>query len=95
MSASAKTALTLTSTTRAIAKSASVMGATSWIHRKEIMDKYTVSVYETVRREVVVEAENEQQARIIGFETITHDPNNPTLTTTVSGDASISVSKHY
>lgn len=59
------------------------------------MQKYTVSIYETVRREIVVEAKDEQEARIIGFEAITRDPKNPTIVTTASGDASISVSKHY
>ncbi len=59
------------------------------------MEKYTVSIYETVRREVVVEAEDERQARAIGFDLITNDPNEPSIKTTYSGDASISVSKHY
>jgi hypothetical protein len=59
------------------------------------MQKYTVSIYETVRREIVVEAKDEQEARIIGFEAITHDPHNPTIVTTTSGDASISVNKNY
>lgn len=59
------------------------------------MPEYTVSIYETVRREIVVEAEDEREARAIGFEAITHDPNNSHIKTTYSGDASISVSKNY
>lgn len=59
------------------------------------MEKYTVSVYETVRHEIVVEAENEQHARKLGFDIITRDTGNPDIKTTVSGDASISVNKHY
>lgn len=59
------------------------------------MEKYTVSVYETVRHEIVVEAENEHQARRLGFDIIIHEPDNPEVKTTVSGDASISVNKHY
>ena len=59
------------------------------------MPNYTVSIYETVRREIVVEAEDEQEARAIGFEAMTHDPKNVLIKTTYSGDATISVSKHY
>lgn len=59
------------------------------------MPNYTVSIFETVRREIVVEAKDEQEARAIGFEAMTHDPENPLIKTNYSGDASISVAKHY
>lgn len=59
------------------------------------MPTYTVRIIETVSHEVVVEADDEQKARVLGFETITYDKHNQTIKTTSSGDATISVSKHY